>query len=288
VLNSFPADDRAIQARAPPGRAAERRAARWPSGRARAGVGPARFLPDGALMCIALLLACLFSFTKLPHPFPLPPPQVARAVVGAICASSYPLNHHPARAAWEASARAPSPSTLPARAPRPPARPARAAPAPPPRRARPQQRPRGPRPAPIPTPSLAQTQTKPRPPPQTPNPHLTPHRQDLLDSLAGVKDIPPWASRALTTLFVASTVGSAMAVTDLGSVLHIVGGTAAAFMVRRAPPFARAAGPAGRRRGWAAGSARPPCVRGPARPGEERRGGAPERPARRRPRAAAG
>jgi hypothetical protein len=53
----------------------------------------------------------------------------------------------------------------------------------------------------------------------------------LFDALADVRQLPKWLSVSLTTLFVASTVGTAMLVTDLGSVLHIVGGTAAAFMV---------------------------------------------------------
>lgn len=81
--------------------------------------------------------------------------QVARAAIGGVCMGSYPLNHHPARKAWE----------------------------------------------------------------------------DLLDATADVRVVPGWLSRLLTCLFVASTVGTAMLVTDLGAVLHMIGGTAAAFMV---------------------------------------------------------
>ncbi|KAF6255255.1 transmembrane amino acid transporter protein-domain-containing protein [Scenedesmus sp. NREL 46B-D3] len=81
--------------------------------------------------------------------------QVARAVIGGVCMGSYPLNHHPARKAWE----------------------------------------------------------------------------DLLDAALGVRVVPGWLSALLTCTFVASTVGTAVLVTDLGSVLHLIGGTAAAFMV---------------------------------------------------------
>ncbi|KIY99600.1 AAAP family transporter: amino acid [Monoraphidium neglectum] len=88
-----------------------------------------------------------------------PAGDIARAAIGCVCVGSYPLNHHPARAAWE----------------------------------------------------------------------------DLFDALADVRQLPKWLSVSLTTLFVASTVGTAMLVTDLGSVLHIVGGTAAAFMVFMLP-----------------------------------------------------
>ncbi|KAI8469768.1 MAG: transmembrane amino acid transporter protein-domain-containing protein [Monoraphidium minutum] len=107
--------------------------------------------------------------------------QIARAAIGGVCIGSFPLNHHPARAAWE----------------------------------------------------------------------------DLLDSVADLRPLPGWLSSTLTTLFVASTVATAMVVTDLGSVLHIVGGTAAAFMVFMLPGLllmnaaiikhtAGAAAPAGR------------------------------------------
>eukprot|EP00775_Hariotina_reticulata_P008954 gene8954-9130_t len=54
--------------------------------------------------------------------------------------------------------------------------------------------------------------------------------EDMLDSLAGVT-IPRWVSHIITVAFVASTVATALVVTDLGSVLHMIGGTAASFMI---------------------------------------------------------
>lgn len=51
--------------------------------------------------------------------------------------------------------------------------------------------------------------------------------QDLLDSTANIKSIPAWASAVLTVLFVGSNLAVSMVVTDLGSVLHMIGGTAA-------------------------------------------------------------
>lgn len=42
-----------------------------------------------------------------------------------------------------------------------------------------------------------------------------------------IKSIPGWASALLTTLFVASNVATSLVVTDLGQVLHLIGGTAA-------------------------------------------------------------
>jgi hypothetical protein len=49
--------------------------------------------------------------------------------------------------------------------------------------------------------------------------------QDLFDATFDVRTVPLWLSSLLTSLFVASTVGTAMLVTDLGSVLHMIGGT---------------------------------------------------------------
>jgi hypothetical protein len=49
--------------------------------------------------------------------------------------------------------------------------------------------------------------------------------QDLLDATFDVRAVPLWLSSLLTVLFVASTVGTAMLVTDLGAVLHMIGGT---------------------------------------------------------------
>jgi hypothetical protein len=49
--------------------------------------------------------------------------------------------------------------------------------------------------------------------------------QDLLDAMFDVRSVPLWLSSLLTCCFVASTVGTAMLVTDLGSVLHMIGGT---------------------------------------------------------------
>jgi len=54
--------------------------------------------------------------------------------------------------------------------------------------------------------------------------------QDMMDSVAGIT-IPRWASHIITVAFVASTVATALVVTDLGSVLHMIGGTAASFMI---------------------------------------------------------
>lgn len=55
--------------------------------------------------------------------------------------------------------------------------------------------------------------------------------QDLLDALAGVRSIPLWASHTVTLVFVWSNVATSLTVSDLGSVLHMIGGTAASFMI---------------------------------------------------------
>lgn len=54
---------------------------------------------------------------------------------------------------------------------------------------------------------------------------------DMLDSLFDVSDSPRWASVLFTLLFFGGTLATAMVVTDLGSVLHLIGGTAATFMI---------------------------------------------------------
>lgn len=51
--------------------------------------------------------------------------------------------------------------------------------------------------------------------------------QDLLDAVWDIKSIPQWASALLTTVFVCSNVAMSLVVTDLGQVLHMIGGTAA-------------------------------------------------------------
>lgn len=55
--------------------------------------------------------------------------------------------------------------------------------------------------------------------------------EDLADAVADVKQVPAWASNTVTVLFVASAVATALVVTDLGAVLHLIGGTAASFMI---------------------------------------------------------
>lgn len=55
--------------------------------------------------------------------------------------------------------------------------------------------------------------------------------QDLLDAAANVKVTPNWAEDMFTVAFVVSTLGTALVVTDLGEVLHLVGGTAASLLV---------------------------------------------------------
>jgi hypothetical protein len=52
-------------------------------------------------------------------------------------------------------------------------------------------------------------------------------QQDLLDAAAGITSVPGWASACLTTLWVVSSVAVSLVVTDLGTVLHMIGGTAA-------------------------------------------------------------
>jgi hypothetical protein len=51
--------------------------------------------------------------------------------------------------------------------------------------------------------------------------------QDLVDAVWNIKSIPQWASWVLTTVFVCSNVGTSLLVTDLGQVLHMIGGTVA-------------------------------------------------------------
>eukprot|EP00878_Enallax_costatus_P031957 GHUV01035035.1.p1 GENE.GHUV01035035.1~~GHUV01035035.1.p1 ORF type:complete len:465 (+),score=99.11 GHUV01035035.1:975-2369(+) len=85
--------------------------------------------------------------------------QVARAAIGGVCIVSFPLNHHPARKAWE----------------------------------------------------------------------------DLFNAVFNIVVLPRWLSALLTLSFVTSTVVTAMLVTDLGSVLHMIGGTVASFMVFTLP-----------------------------------------------------
>lgn len=55
--------------------------------------------------------------------------------------------------------------------------------------------------------------------------HIAP--QDLLDAVWNIKSIPQWASALLTCVFVCSNVAMSLVVTDLGQVLHMIGGTAA-------------------------------------------------------------
>jgi sodium-coupled neutral amino acid transporter 7/8 len=56
---------------------------------------------------------------------------------------------------------------------------------------------------------------------------------DLLSSLFNVapERVPPYVSVLYTVVFFAASLGTAMVVTDLGSVLHLIGGTAATFMI---------------------------------------------------------
>mgnify|MGYP001810249516 CR=1 FL=1 len=46
-----------------------------------------------------------------------------------------------------------------------------------------------------------------------------------------VKQIPGWLSVVITIVFVWSNVLTSLVVTDLGEVLHMIGGTAASFMI---------------------------------------------------------
>ncbi|KAF6257139.1 transmembrane amino acid transporter protein-domain-containing protein [Scenedesmus sp. NREL 46B-D3] len=55
--------------------------------------------------------------------------------------------------------------------------------------------------------------------------------EDLLDAVFDVKQIPGWLSAVLTIIFVCSNVLTSLVVTDLGQVLHMIGGTAASFMI---------------------------------------------------------
>lgn len=59
--------------------------------------------------------------------------------------------------------------------------------------------------------------------------------QDLFNAVLNIIVLPRWLSVALTLIFVGSTVVTAMLVTDLGSVLHLIGGTVASFMVFTLP-----------------------------------------------------
>lgn len=51
--------------------------------------------------------------------------------------------------------------------------------------------------------------------------------QDLLDAVWNIKSIPQWTSSLISTVFVGSTVAMSLVVSDLGQVLHMIGGTAA-------------------------------------------------------------
>lgn len=55
--------------------------------------------------------------------------------------------------------------------------------------------------------------------------------QDLLDACFDIKNIPTWVSVLITIVFVWSNVLTSLVVTDLGQVLHMIGGTAASFMI---------------------------------------------------------
>jgi hypothetical protein len=123
--------------------------------------------------------------------------QVARAVIGCVVLGHWPLNHHPARKAWEVSKRGGGQGGMARLLHLDDAMHAR--------------------------PALALRQ-----------PHTCPWRccdpaccQDLLDATANIKQVPGWASALLTVLFVCTSVATSLVVTDLGSVLHIIGGTAA-------------------------------------------------------------
>ncbi len=85
--------------------------------------------------------------------------QVARAVIGVVVVGHYPLNHHPARHAFE----------------------------------------------------------------------------DLLHALFNVNSVSPWLSALITVAFVSGTLSIALVVTDLGAVLHMIGGTAASLMIFAIP-----------------------------------------------------
>jgi sodium-coupled neutral amino acid transporter 7/8 len=52
-----------------------------------------------------------------------------------------------------------------------------------------------------------------------------------LDAAFNVKHIPGWLSAIITVIFVCSNVLTSLVVTDLGEVLHMIGGTAASFMI---------------------------------------------------------
>jgi hypothetical protein len=56
-------------------------------------------------------------------------------------------------------------------------------------------------------------------------------QQDLLDAVFDIKHIPGWLSAVITVIFVWSNVLTSLVVTDLGEVLHMIGGTAASFMI---------------------------------------------------------
>ncbi len=51
-----------------------------------------------------------------------------------------------------------------------------------------------------------------------------------MDAVWDIKSIPQWASALMTTIFVCSNVAMSLVVTDLGQVLHMIGGTAARWV----------------------------------------------------------
>eukprot|EP00877_Chromochloris_zofingiensis_P003558 jgi/Chrzof1/13202/Cz07g24080.t1 len=55
--------------------------------------------------------------------------------------------------------------------------------------------------------------------------------EDLLIAMFGFTVLPSWVSMLCTIVFVASSVAVSLVVSDLGSVLHLIGGTAASFMI---------------------------------------------------------
>ncbi|KAI8476075.1 MAG: AAAP aminoacid transporter 5 [Monoraphidium minutum] len=54
---------------------------------------------------------------------------------------------------------------------------------------------------------------------------------DLMATVFNVNEVPRWGVVTFTLFFVGTTLGTALVVTNLGSVLHLIGGTAACFMV---------------------------------------------------------
>jgi len=55
--------------------------------------------------------------------------------------------------------------------------------------------------------------------------------QDLLSSLFNVAVVPGYVTVVFTLVFFCVSLAVSMVVTDLGSVLHLIGGTAATFMI---------------------------------------------------------